>query len=217
MRFKSGLIRCLFLSLMVLFVGCAELKSLRQEKISMTQRIGELQGERDDLDSRYNLSEQEKAKLIEERDRLENARRSMEERLKGSGASVRIKDGMLSVMLPSSILFNSGQTKLKKTAEDSLTKVCNVLKKDFPNEAIRVEGHTDNDPIKRTKNLYTSNWELSALRAAEVLHFLEDKCQLDPKKLYIAGFGEYQPVASNKDKSGKTKNRRVEIVVLTDK
>lgn len=217
MRFKSGLIRCLFLSLMVLFVGCAELKSLRQEKISMTQRIGELQGERDDLDSRYNLSEQEKAKLIEERDRLENARRSMEEKLKGSGASVRIKDGMLSVMLPSSILFNSGQTKLKKTAEDSLTKVCNVLKKDFPNEAIRVEGHTDNDPIKRTKNLYTSNWELSALRAAEVLHFLEDKCQLDPKKLYIAGFGEYQPVASNKDKSGKTKNRRVEIVVLTDK
>ncbi|MEK6765823.1 MAG: flagellar motor protein MotB [Planctomycetota bacterium] len=217
MRFKSGFIRCLFLSLMVLFVGCAELKSLRQEKISMSQRIEELQGERDDLDSKYNLSEQEKAKLVEERDRLENARRSMEEKLKGSGASVRIKDGMISVMLPSSILFNSGHTKLKKTAEDSLTKVCNVLKKDFPNEAIRIEGHTDSDPIKRTKNLYASNWELSALRAADVLHFLEDKCHLDPKKLYIAGFGEYQPIASNKDKSGKTKNRRVEIVVLTEK
>ena len=217
MRFKSGFIRCLFLSLMVLFTGCAELKNLREEKIAMTQRIGELQRERDDLDSRYNSSEQEKAKLIEERDRLENARRSMEERLKGSGASVRIKEGMISVMLPSSILFNSGQTKLKKTAEDSLTKVCNVLKKDFPNEAIRIEGHTDSDPIKRTKKLYVSNWELSALRAANVLHFLEDKCHLDPKKLYIAGFGEYQPVASNKDKSGKTKNRRVEIVILTDR
>ncbi|MFQ5685754.1 MAG: OmpA family protein [Candidatus Scalindua sp.] len=217
MGFKSGFVRCLFLSLMVLFVGCAELKSLREEKLTMTQKIEELQKERDDLESRYNLSEQEKAGLIEERDRLENARRGMEERLKGSGASVRIKEGKISVMLPSSILFNSGQTKLKKAARNSLTKVCNVLKKDFPNATIRIEGHTDSDPLKRTKKVYNSNWELSALRASNVLHYLVDSCHLDPKKLYIAGFGKYQPVASNKSKEGKKKNRRVEIVILTDR
>ena len=217
MGFKSGFVKCLFLSLMVLFVGCAELKSLREEKIVMNQRIEELQRERDDLDTRYNLSEQEKASLIEERDRLENARRSMEERLQGSGASVRIKEGKISVMLPSSILFNSGQTKLKKAAKNSLTKVCNVLKKDFPNATIRIEGHTDSDPLKRTKNVYKSNWELSALRASNVLHYLVDSCRLDPKKLYIAGFGKHQPVASNKSKGGKKKNRRVEIVILTDR
>ncbi len=217
MGFKSGFVRCLFLSLMVLFVGCAELKSLREERVVMNQRIEELQRERDDLDSRYNLSEQEKAELIEERDRLENARRSMEERLSGSGASVRIKEGKISVMLPSSILFNSGQTKLKKEAKNSLTKVCNVLKKDFPNATIRIEGHTDSDPLKRTKNVYKSNWELSALRASNVLHYLVDSCRLDPKKLYIAGFGKHQPVASNKSKGGKKKNRRVEIVILTDR
>ena len=215
MGFKSGFVRCFFLSLMVLFVGCAELKSLREEKIVMSQRIGELQRERDDLNSRYNLSEQEKARLIGERDRLENARRSMEERLKGSGASVRIKEGKISVMLPSSILFNSGQTILKKAAKNSLTKVCNVLKKDFPGANIRIEGHTDSDPLKRTKKIYNSNWELSALRAANVLHYLVDSCHLDPKKLYIAGFGKHQPVASNKSKGDKKKNRRVEIVVLT--
>ena len=217
MWFKSGFVRCLFLSLMVLFVGCAELKSLREERVVMNQRIEELQSERDDLDSRYNLSEQEKAELIEERDRLENARRSMEERLSGSGASVRIKEGKISVMLPSSILFNSGQTKLKKAAKNSLKKVCNVLKKDFPNATIRIEGHTDSDPLKRTKNVYKSNWELSALRATNVLHYLVDSCRLDPKKLYIAGFGKHQPVASNKSKGGKKKNRRVEIVILTDR
>ena len=217
MGFKSGFVRCLFLSLMVLFVGCAELKSLREERVVMNQRIEELQRERDDLDSRYNLSEQEKAELIEERDRLENARRSMEERLQGSGASVRIKEGKISVMLPSSILFNSGQTKLKKAAKNSLTKVCNVLKKDFPNATIRIEGHTDSDPLKRTKNVYKSNWELSALRASNVLHYLVDSCRLDPKWLYIAGFGKHQPVASNKSKKGKKKNRRVEIVILTDR
>ena len=217
MGFKSGFVRCFFLSLMVLFVGCAELKSLREEKIVMNQRMGELQRDRDDLNSRYNLSEQERARLLEERDRLENARRSMEERLSGSGATVRIKEGKLSVMLPSSILFNSGQTKLKKAAKSSLTKVCNALKKDFPNATIRIEGHTDSDPLKRTKKVYNSNWELSALRAANVLHYLVDSCHLDPEKLYIAGFGKYQPVASNKSKAGKKKNRRVEIVILTDR
>ncbi|MHC4138738.1 MAG: OmpA/MotB family protein [Planctomycetota bacterium] len=216
MSFKSGIVKCFFLSLMILFVGCAELKGLREEKVLMTQRIEELQSERDDLDSRYAVSESERARLIQERNKLENARRSMEGRLRGTGVSVKIKEGHISVVLPSSVLFNSGQTKLKKDAKNSLAKVCSVLKKDFPNETIRIEGHTDSDPIKRTKLVYKSNWELSAARAATVLHYLTDNCHLDPKKLYLSGFGEYQPVASNKNKSGKKKNRRVEIVVLTD-
>ncbi len=216
MGFKSGFVRCFFLSLMILFVGCAELTSLREEKVLMTQRIEELQSENDDLNNKYSISEDEKARLLEERNRLENARRSMEARLRGTGVSVKIKEGHISVVLPSSVLFNSGQTKLKKAAKNSLSKVCDVLKKDFPDETIRIEGHTDSDPIKRTKQVYKSNWELSAARAATVLHYLTDSCHLDPKKLYLSGFGEYQPVASNKSKSGKKKNRRVEIVVLTD-
>ena len=216
MGFKSWFVRCLFLSLIVLFVGCAELKGLREEKVLMTQRLDELESEKEDLGNRYALSEQERARLLEERNRLENTRRSMEQRLRGTGVSVKIKEGHISVVLPSSILFNSGQTKLKKAATNSLTKVCSVLKKDFPGEIIRIEGHTDSDPVKRTKKVYKSNWELSSARAANVLHFLVDKCQLDPKKLYLAGYGKYQPVASNKSKSGKKKNRRVEIVVLSD-
>ncbi len=216
MSFKSGFVRCFFLSLIVLFVGCAELTSLREEKVYMAQRMDELQSENDDLNNRYTVSEEENARLIQEQSRLENARRSMEARLRGTGVSVKIKEGHISVVLPSSVLFNSGQTKLKKAATSSLSKVCRVLKKDFPNETIRIEGHTDNDPIRRTKQVYKSNWELSAKRAATVLHYLVDNCHLDPKKLYLAGFGKHQPVASNKNKSGKSKNRRVEIVVLTD-
>ncbi len=216
MGFKSGLVRCFFLSLLVLSVGCAELKRLRVENLSLTQRVGELQGEKADLANRYAISEDEKARLLEERDRLENARRDMEQRLSGTGATVRIKEGKIAVMLPSSIYFNSGQASLKKKSKSNLTKICNVLKRDFPNKAIRIEGHTDNDPIKRTKKLYKSNWELSALRAASVLHFFIDKCNLPPSRLYIAGFGEYQPITSNKSKAGKKKNRRVEIVIMTD-
>jgi len=216
MGIKSGFVKCFFLSLIILSVGCAELTGLREEKVLMTQRIEDLQRENEGLDSKYAISEGENARLIAERNRLESAQRSMENRLKGTGISVKIKEGHISVVLPSSVLFNSGQTKLKKEATGSLSKVCRVLEKDFPNETIRIEGHTDNDPIRRTKQLYKSNWELSAMRAATVLHYLIDNCHLDPDKLYLSGFGEYQPVASNKDKSGKKKNRRVEIVVLTD-
>jgi chemotaxis protein MotB len=196
MSFKSGFVKCFFLSLMILFVGCAELKTLRQENLVMTQRIEELQSEKDALDSRYASSESQRARLIQERNtlenernKLENARRSMEEKLRGTGVSVKVKGGHISVVLPSSILFNSGQTKLKKNASKSLSKVCSVLKKDFPNETIRIEGHTDSDPIKRTKLVYKSNWELSAARAATVLHYLTGNCHLDPKKLYLSGFG----------------------------
>ena len=237
MGFKSGFVRCFFLSLIIFSVGCAEVTGLREDKILMTQRIEELESEKNNFDSKYAASEREKARLRTEKsrldskyaasegekarlraemNRLETSRRSMEGKLRGTGVSVKIKEGHISVVLPSSILFNSGQTKLKKAATSSLDKVCKALKKDFSNDTIRIEGHTDSDPIKRTKLAYKTNWELSAMRATTVLHYLINNCHLDPKKLYLAGFGKHQPVASNKDKSGKMKNRRVEIVVLTD-
>ena len=83
MSIKSGFVRCLFLSLMVLFVGCAELESLREEKIAMTQRMEVLQKENKNFDNRLALSEQEKVELAEERDRLADEGRNMEERLNG--------------------------------------------------------------------------------------------------------------------------------------
>ncbi|MFQ5965018.1 MAG: OmpA family protein [Candidatus Scalinduaceae bacterium] len=214
MELKSSFVRCFLLSLTVISVGCAELKKLREDNLSLSQRLEEVQRDRDDLANKFALSEQERSRLIEERDRLERTRRDMEEKLRGTGATVRVKEGKIAVMLPSSIYFNSGKATLKKKAEGGLTKISNMLKSDFPNETIRIEGHTDNDPIKRTKKLYASNWELSAMRAASVLHFLVDKGKIDPGRLYIAGFGKYHPIASNKSKVGKKKNRRVEIVVM---
>ncbi|MCP4264404.1 MAG: hypothetical protein GY777_02315, partial [Candidatus Brocadiaceae bacterium] len=98
MGFKSWFVRCLFLSLIVLFVGCAELKGLREEKVLMTQRIDELENETENLNNRYALSEQERARLLEERNRLENTRRSMEQRLRGTGVSVKVKGGHISVV-----------------------------------------------------------------------------------------------------------------------
>ncbi len=77
MSIKSGFVRCLFLSLMVLFVGCVELESLREEKIAMAQRMEVLQKENKNFDNRLALSEQEKVELAEERDRLADEGRNM--------------------------------------------------------------------------------------------------------------------------------------------
>ena len=196
MGFKFSFVRYLFLSVIIVSVGCSGLSGLREENLLLSQSLQE-------LESKYA--------------ELENGKRSLEESLQGTGASVRIKDGKIAVTLPSSVFFNSGQATLKKKAKSSLTKVGNAIKNDFPYGTIRVEGHTDSEPIKRTRSLYASNWELSAKRAANVLHFLVGKCGLDSNRLYIAGFGEYQPIASNNTKKGKTQNRRVEIVILASR
>ncbi len=193
MGFKFSFVRYLFLFVIILSVGCSGLSGLREENLLLSKRIQDLEAEQ------Y---------------MLESERRSLEEVLQGTGATVNVKDGKIAVMLPSSVFFNSGQATLKKKAKGSLTKVGNAIKNDFPNGTIRIEGHTDSDPIKRTRSIYASNWELSAKRAANVLHFLVGNCGLDSKRLYIAGFGEYQPIASNKTKKGKKQNRRVEIVIL---
>ena len=196
MGFKFSFVRYLFLSVIIVSVGCSGLSGLREENLLLSKRIQELETEQ------Y---------------MLESERRSLEEMLQGTGATVNVKDGKIAVMLPSSVFFNSGQATLKKKAKSSLTKVGNAIKNDFPYGTIRVEGHTDSDPIKRTRSLYASNWELSAKRAASVLHFLVGKCGLDSNRLYIAGFGEYQPIASNNTKKGKKQNRRVEIVILASR
>jgi chemotaxis protein MotB len=87
-----------------------------------------------------------------------------------------------------------------------------VLKK-LPN-SIDVEGHTDNIPIKN--ELFPSNWELSASRAASVVH-LFTRYGVNPKRLSSIGYAEFRPVASNATSEGRLRNRRVKIVVLADK
>jgi chemotaxis protein MotB len=76
---------------------------------------------------------------------------------------------------------------------------------------VRVEGHTDDRPIRTTE--YPSNWELSAARAASVVHLFMDH-GIAPDRLAVLGFGQYRPAAANTSASGRNANRRVSIVIL---
>ena len=81
-----------------------------------------------------------------------------------------------------------------------------------PPRNIIISGHTDNVPIKNAR--YESNWELSVMRAVEFMKIILKNEKLDPRWFSAKGFGEFQPVATNETAEGKTRNRRVEILIL---
>jgi len=116
------------------------------------------------------------------------------------------------VEINTSILFSSGSAELEIEANTPLQKLASVLKS-LPNH-IDVEGHTDDLPINN--KIYPSNWELSASRAASVVH-LFTKQGVAPNRLAAIGFGEFQPVAGNDSVIGRRQNRRVKVVILADK
>lgn len=122
---------------------------------------------------------------------------------------VRSSEQTLEVEIRADILFPSGSAELSTPARPVLDKVAEILAR-FGNP-IRIEGHTDSLPI--ATSIYPSNWELSAARAASVLHLFATK-GIGPARLSIAGFGEFRPVAGNDTVEGRNRNRRVLIVVL---
>jgi chemotaxis protein MotB len=123
--------------------------------------------------------------------------------------TVRRESMWLEIEINTDILFPSGSGAFSTAAEPVLDKLAEVLKP-FPNP-IRVEGHTDDRPIHTGP--YPSNWELSAARAASVVHQFT-KQGIDPLRLEIVGFGEFHPRQPNDSSEGRNANRRVAVLVL---
>ena len=113
--------------------------------------------------------------------------------------------GQITVRVPGDVLFSPGKIALKPTAQKTLGKIAAVLKREHAGDAVRIEGYTDTDPIRKSQ--WADNLELSLQRAAAVHRYLEQK-GVDGKRMYAAGFGPYKPRLS------KDQSRRVEIVVL---
>ncbi len=112
--------------------------------------------------------------------------------------------GEMVATLSGSVLFDSGQATLKSTAKKELDRVVAELKRTYRNANIRVEGHTDSDPIKRSN--WRSNEELSQARADAVMRYLSSK-GIGSDRMTSMGFG------SSKPKSSKAASRRVEVIV----
>jgi len=162
-------------------------------------------------------SDIEKLKMTEEElSDLKKAHAALEKSLKkeisAEEVSLGIEDRGLVITFVDSVLFDSGKAKLRREAHSALNKVAKVCRKTVADKEIGIEGHTDNQPIKHSG--WKSNWELSCTRATSVLHYLVKK-GVSGERLSATGFGEYRPVATNETTEAREKNRRVEIVILS--
>ncbi len=126
----------------------------------------------------------------------------------GNDASVYVKHNRISIGVEDSVTFDSGSTTLKDSSHRVLRNIASVLKSKFTGRRFFIEGHTDADPIQKTKDRFRSNRHLSTERADSVAAYLIQQ-GVPESSIVVVGYGQYDP----RDPKVKAKNRRVEIVV----
>ncbi|MHB8829304.1 MAG: OmpA/MotB family protein [Syntrophales bacterium] len=145
----------------------------------------------------------------------ENLLEKMEKEIQEGQIAITELKGKLTVDVVDKILFDSGKAEIKPEGLEVLSRVVDILAT-TTDKVIRVEGHTDNVPIRgNLARQYPTNWELSAARALTIVRYLESQ-GLDPLKLSAVAFGEHQPVADNDTPEGRARNRRIAIVLQPD-
>jgi chemotaxis protein MotB len=122
------------------------------------------------------------------------------------------RTGETLVRLSGSLAFRAGSADLMRPARTRLSRLAEVLEKTYPGVRLRVEGHTDSDPIRKSK--WESNQQLSAARAGAVSQFFVGTLGWPDAQISSRGFGADVPVATNSTREGKAQNRRIEIVLV---
>ena len=180
----------------------------------LNDRILELEGDKQMLEESVALVKKTRDEAVRTVNKTyEGLLNEMKDEIEQGQIVITELKGKLTVDVVDKILFDSGQAEIKPEGLAVLKKVVDIL---IPvtDKIIRVEGHTDNVPIKGgLAKRYPTNWELSAARAITVTRYLENE-GLDPALLSAAAFGEFQPVADNATPEGRAKNRRIAIVLL---
>ncbi|MBF0431617.1 MAG: flagellar motor protein MotB [Fibrobacteria bacterium] len=123
---------------------------------------------------------------------------------------VKVTETGVAIMLSDAVTFQSGSAQLNPKALKALKPVSDIIDK-YPNAMVRVEGHTDDVPIKTAR--YPSNWELSADRALRIVKILSKMSKIDPGSLSAVGYGEHRPLVPNLNEANRRKNRRIEIYI----
>jgi chemotaxis protein MotB len=130
--------------------------------------------------------------------------------LKSHEVELRVTPEGFVISLKELGFFDSGQAQLLPGAAEKIRKIATILSQH--NLDLRVEGHSDDQPIHTAA--FRSNWELSTERAMTVLELLVNNAGFDPKRISVAGYGQYRPIADNTTPQGRRMNRRVDLVVV---
>jgi chemotaxis protein MotB len=191
--------------------------ALEREKSSLERAKEALDGQQADLLKQVNVLESQKSKLMsasrQSQEQYDALVSNLSEQVRKGQLQVRRYKDMLTVDVAEQLFFDSGRATLKESGKAVLKEVADAMK-DYADKAIRVVGHTDNVPIaKAARNVFPSNWELSAARATTVVRFLQE-AGIAPERLIATGRAEYAPVAPNESPEGRQKNRRIEITLV---
>lgn len=131
--------------------------------------------------------------------------------LDNMGVGTELRNGELVITVSSDVSFASGKAELTSKGKEALKAVAKALVEQYPAATYMINGHTDSDPIKKSK--FESNRDLSLERAMSVLTYLVNDCAIEDGQCVVAGYGPHQPIAANDTSTNKSKNRRVEIIV----
>jgi len=153
-------------------------------------------------------------KAIEE-NKMEAIKKNVDNYLKKNGlsssVSTKIDERGLAISLNSTMLFDIGKATVITGSSKKLISIGKILNN--VNNYIRIEGHTDDTPI--SNNEFSSNWQLSAIRATNVTELLISQSGINSKRISAVAYGENRPIANNSSQAGKAKNRTVDIVILS--
>ena len=178
----------------------AKAKALAQEQEKLnasSQRLKELE----------DLIAAKEASMKKLKETLSNALNGFE----GKGLTVEQKNGKVYVSMENKLLFNSGSWAVGTEGKKAVVEVGKVLG-DNPDISVLMEGHTDNDPYNGSGPI-TDNWDLSTKRATAIVTILGENSKVNKQNLTAAGRSEYAPLGSNSTAEGKSKNRRIEIIL----
>ncbi|MCI9143451.1 MAG: flagellar motor protein MotB [Lachnospiraceae bacterium] len=196
--------------------GVSQLNELDQY-INSTGKTADSEMDGDNLEE-FDKSPEALEEMLQEEQLKENEERveQIEEALRENDIADEVELSFtaqyVKLTMSGALLFDSGSAQLKEESMQVVEKVGTILERyGQGNSTIEIEGHTDNVPMKSAQ--YPSNEELSSARALAVFYYLQENTLLDPVNLKHAGMGERVPIADNSTPEGRSRNRRVEILI----
>ncbi len=149
-----------------------------------------------------------------EEDKMTEIKKMLEQEIGKEGYSDKVKVNLtsegLEITIQDAVLFRSGEAEILNDVSPLLSKLSTMLH-DLENK-VKIVGHTDNVPISNGR--FRSNWDLSAMRAINVMSYMVTSTGITADRASIEAHGEYMPKYDNKTEDGRAKNRRVEIIVI---
>ncbi len=210
----------------VLTSGCADKE--KKQIAALQAQYNELSAQNTELRNQLSLAETDKTELLSQLQARQSSLADKDSRIASLQSQLAAKPvqnlsatsegwdvGKYAdrVTLASDILFSAGSATLTGKGKSKLDKIASDIKSSYPGKPIRVYGHTDADPIKKTKRLWADNLDLSANRAMAVARYLMTR-NIPAADIESVGKGATDPIAGNDSRASKAKNRRVEIVVI---